>query len=237
MEGTGRRRLYLMRHGHVDYFDPALKDPRMAQLTAEGQKQATAASEALRRIPFDIAFFSGLDRTRQTAEIVLDAHENAPELQQDFGFEEIKAGFLQGVSREEAAARIAFGFDNAHTPGARFLETGESFMEAQQRVAMAMENLIFQYRWKNGLLVAHEGINRIILSWLCGGGLATLKSFEQDLACVNVIDLRITPNQHNDGLQIERAILKAVNITPYDYLKHGLERTSLEHLFEIDFDA
>ena len=84
-------------------------------------------------------------------------------------------------------------------------------------------------------MVAHEGVNRIGLGWACGGGLKTIASFEQDLCCVNVIDLDITPAPSGNGLTIERILIKAINVTPYDFVKHGLSRTSLEHLFDIDF--
>jgi probable phosphoglycerate mutase len=40
-----------------------------------------------------------------------------------------------------------------------------------------------------------------------------------------------------EGLAIERVLIKAVNVTPYDYVKHGLSRTSLEHLFDVDLRA
>ena len=72
---TGRRRIYLMRHGHVDYFAPEVveaSDPTLARLTEQGREQASAAGQALSAIPFDIALCSGLLRTRQTAELVLD---------------------------------------------------------------------------------------------------------------------------------------------------------------------
>ena len=56
---SGRRRIYLMRHGHVDYFDSALDDPRNAPLTDEGRDQAGAARDALANIAFDAALSSG----------------------------------------------------------------------------------------------------------------------------------------------------------------------------------
>ncbi|MEO0700401.1 MAG: histidine phosphatase family protein, partial [Pseudomonadota bacterium] len=52
---TGRRRLYLMRHGHVNYFDVAVEDFRQVPLTEEGQGQARSAGHALASIGFDAA--------------------------------------------------------------------------------------------------------------------------------------------------------------------------------------
>lgn len=233
MQATGRRRLYLMRHGHVDYFAPGITDPRSVSLTGEGRAQAAAAREALKAVDFDLAIHSGLPRTVETAEIVLEGRMLAARAEP--GLEELKSGWLVVETREELAALLAFSFDDAAAPGARFLPDGESFAAAENRITAAMETLIGAAAWRTALVVAHEGVNRIILGWACGGGLKTIGAFEQDLACVNVIDLDIAARADGQGLQIERAVIKAVNVTPYDYLKGGLPRTSLEHLFDVDF--
>ena len=240
MLGAGRRRLYLMRHGHVDYFAPGLDDPRSVPLTDQGCEQAAAAADALADIHFDIAVHSGLPRTKQTLEILLKDREEHPPTRQLDGLEELKSGWLKAESREALAAILAFSFDKADQKGARFLPDGELFADAENRIIQALEGLIksddvLSQNWRTGLVVAHEGVNRIILGWLSGGGLKSVAAFEQDLCCVNVIDIDVTPNEAGNGLQIERAVLKAVNVTPYDYIKQGLPRTSLEHLFGVDF--
>jgi phosphoserine phosphatase len=234
MQGTGRRRVYLMRHGHVDYFAPGITDPRTVPLTETGRAQAAAARDALAGVSFDIAVHSGLPRTIETMAIVLDGR-SGPEPRPEEGLEELKSGWLVADSREELAARLAFSFDAAGSDGARFLPDGESFAEAEARITAAMERLIRGALWKTALIVAHEGVNRILLGWATGGGLKTIGSFEQDLCCINVIDLDIAPGALTGSLVIERAILKSVNVTPYDFVKAGLPRTSLEHLFGVDF--
>jgi probable phosphoglycerate mutase len=81
--------------------------------------------------------------------------------------------------------------------------------------------------WHTALLVAHEGINRIMISWASGMPPGMQGSFEQDTGCINVLDFDLT----EDG-EIDRSMVKAINITPYNYLKHGMNLTSLEALFE-----
>lgn len=235
MEGAGRRRIYLMRHGHVDYFAPDVTDPRTVPLTDKGRAQAAAAGDALQHVHFDIAVYSGLLRTRQTADVILAGHEAPPDLVAAEGLEELKSGWLKATSREELAARLAYSFDGAETPGARFLPDGETFADAETRIRRELDDLLLQQVWKTALIVAHEGVNRIILGLACGGGLKTIAAFEQDLACVNLIDVDVTPAENGEGLQVERMVVKAVNMTPYDFVKKGLSRSSLEHLFEVDF--
>jgi phosphoserine phosphatase len=235
MDGAGRRRIYLMRHGHVDYFAPDIADLRSVPLTDEGRRQAEAARDALHNIEFDIAVCSGLPRTVQTAQIVLSGQENPPALIVREGLEELKSGRILAATREELAARLAYSFDGAAASGAAFLPDGELFVEAQARIISALEALVLNDKWRTALIVAHEGVNRIALGWACSGGLATISSFEQDLGCINLVDIDVTPNNTGAGLQIERVLIKALNVTPYDFLKHGLARTSLEHLFDVDF--
>src|SRR5262245_44260707 len=68
-----RRRIYLLRHGEVSYFDGAGKPfpPPSVALNEEGIAQAEAAAAVLRAVPIDRAVHSDLPRTRETAEIVL----------------------------------------------------------------------------------------------------------------------------------------------------------------------
>jgi probable phosphoglycerate mutase len=69
-------------------------------------------------------------------------------------------------------------------------------------------------------------VNRALLGWACGAGLAALGSFEQDMGCVNIIDVDLA-----DG-DIVRRLIKAVNLTPYNLAKLGLNRTSMETVCE-----
>lgn len=235
MIGAGRRRITLMRHGHVDYFAPDITDPRTVPLTDEGRRQAEAARDALRHSRFDVAVSSGLPRTKETAEIILAGNDAPPVLETVEGLEEVKSGWIVAKSREELAARLAYSFDNAEAEGASFLPEGETFANAEERIVASLSELVTTGDWKTALIVAHEGVNRIALGWASGGGLRTIAAYEQDLCCVNLIDFDITPNAEGDGLQIERVMIKAMNVTPYDFVKKGLSRTSLEHLFDIDF--
>ncbi|MEO1041600.1 MAG: histidine phosphatase family protein [Pseudomonadota bacterium] len=233
---TGRRRLYLMRHGHVNYFDVAVEDFRQVPLTEEGQGQARSAGQALASIGFDAAFHSGLPRTMETLRLVLESNqegvENEPLAIE--GFEELRGGHVIVQTQTELAARLAFSFDAAAEEGATFLPDGERFADAESRIVEALHLLIHNYSWKKAILVAHEGVNRILLAHLSGGGLGALGHFEQDLCGINVLDFDVT--QLADGsLHVERVILKAVNVTAHDPIKEGLPRTSLEHLFGIDF--
>ena len=244
---TGRRRIYLMRHGHVDYFGKEILaaggDTKVVPLTPLGQEQADAAGRALSHIRFDRAACSGVPRTQQTAERVLatQPEDVAPDLEIIPGLVEIHGGRPGKIrSRAELAARMAYYFESAADEGATMMEGGEVFRDALDRAVDEIERLLAEPGWHTMLITAHEGINRLILGWAATGcsrasALTAVRSFEQDPACINVLDFDMVPLEGgNPGTSIERALIKAVNVTPYNYFKHGMNMTSLESIFAED---
>jgi probable phosphoglycerate mutase len=235
---TARRRIYLMRHGHVDYFAPEVvksRNTRDVILTPKGRMEADAAGRALAPVPFDRAICSGLRRTCETAEIVLSLLPNPPKLELEPDLAEIYGGRARVTSRAELVAMMTSHFAKAAEKGATMLEGGESFILAQARAIAVIERILTQPDWKQILIVAHEGINRLLLSWIASSGLLATHAFEQDTGCINVVDFDMTPGKDGKpGHEIERALIKAVNLTPYNYLKHGMNLTSLEAIFARD---
>jgi broad specificity phosphatase PhoE len=77
MTTTPRRRLFLMRHGSVTYFDASGRPypPETVPLNDEGRAQADAAGHAFAAagVRFDRVIVSGLPRTVETAARVLAA--------------------------------------------------------------------------------------------------------------------------------------------------------------------
>lgn len=239
LPGTvARRRIYLMRHGHVNYFSKDIlegrSDSKSVPLTKLGREQADAAGVALSHIKFDRALSSGYPRTRTTAELVLAAQPagQAPVLETEPRLVEVESGGTHNVSsRQEMIEAIAHQFENADQPGARMGPEGEYFAAAQARAIEAVEDLLRAPDWHTVLISAHEGINRLLLSWAACKNLSATGAFEQDTACINVLDFDLNRDAQC-GSFIKRSLIKAVNITPYNYTKHGMNQTSLETIFE-----
>jgi probable phosphoglycerate mutase len=229
---TSRRRIYLMRHGHVDYLNRdvlAAGGINDVPLTPRGRSQAEAAGKAFSHIEFDRAASSGFPRTKETAEIVLSFQKSSPALETLPDMIEIQGGKMTPAkSRADLIARMNENFARAGHPDATNHEGGEIFALAQARAVGTITRLLAEPGWHTMLLTAHEGINRLVLSWMTGAGLSAMAAFEQDTGCINVLDFDM------DGTTIVRPLIKAVNVTPYGYLKHGMNQTSLEAIFERD---
>ena len=232
---TGRRRIYLMRHGFVDYTSEAVRkarDPKVATLTPRGEEEARAAGVALSEVHFDLALYSGLPRTRQTAEIVLAEHPKAPKLEVDERFGELRSGtYMDFHSAEHLAAVMTFTFEQAGEPGAEFLPGGEKFADALVRGRAGLRDLLLRPGWATALVVAHEVMNRMLLADVIGAPLGASAGFEQDTGCINILDFDMVPDESGQGTRIERGVIKAVNLTPANYLKNGMNLRSLEAIF------
>jgi probable phosphoglycerate mutase len=235
LPGTAsRRRIYLMRHGHVDYLAKHVVAEgaiNIVPLTTRGRLQAEAAGKALAPVALDRALCSGYPRTHETASHVLAAQAKPPALEIDPGLVEIAGGQMNPPpkSRAELIARMKDRFGDAARSGATNHEGGEAYAGAQARAVASLTRLLKAPGWHTALVVAHEGINRLVLSWASGAGLGAMGAFEQDTGCINVLDFDL----HTDG-SIERTMIKSVNLTPYNWLKHGMNLTSLEAIFERD---
>ncbi|MEL7545941.1 MAG: histidine phosphatase family protein [Pseudomonadota bacterium] len=239
-----------MRHGFVDYTSRKVRetqDPSLAYLTQQGKDEAAAAGKALSEVPFDLAFHTGLDRTKETASIVISHNKAPPALEVEARLQELQSGqYIDFKSAEHLAATMTFQFEQAGEVGATFLPGGERFSDAMLRIKEGVQDLLARPNWSRVLIVAHEGINRLLLSWVIGAPLGASSGFEQDTGCINIIDFDLVPlsaarkTTPEDGARhlmstkdvtVERAVIKSVNLTPANYLKHGMNLRSLEAIF------
>jgi len=226
---TNRRRVYLMRHADVSYFDANGQpvDPRHVPLTDVGRRHALAAGELLKDVSFDVSICSGLPRTEQTARLVLG--ERNVSLRHEPRLKEIRGGRLSAVPAAEREQVIAYAYDVAGEPGAIFIG-GEAWESLRQRVLEVWTELLADDSWLNLLVVAHDAVNRLLLSHVTGAGLACMKAFEQDPACINIIEVDIC-----DGVAL-RAFLRAVNLVAYNLAGKDNHRTVMEKVWA-DFNA
>ncbi len=207
-----RRRIYLMRHGEVAYFDETGQPvaPDEVALTKRGREQARVAAEALAGVEFDRVLASGLPRTVETARIVAGREpESWPELR------EIRGADLRAIPEDELERAFVGAFRGVVPNDARFLG-GESYGELFDRVLPALERLLADERWDTALAVLHGAVNRAILSYALTGERMFLGHFEQAPACINVLDVG------------DEWIVRAVNLAPYDLIHAAGRGTTME---------
>ena len=212
-----RRRLYLMRHGAVAYFDDTGNPvaPDDVPLTREGREQALAARTLLADVRLDRVMASGLPRTTETAALVAPEHEVElwPELR------EIMGSKLSSIPADELEEAFVHAFRGVVPNDKRFLG-GETIGGLFDRVVPALERLVADAAWDTVLVVAHGAVNRAILSYVLTGERMFLGRFEQAPGCLNVLDVG------------EDSIVRAVNVAPVDLVHATTRKTTMEQYWD-----
>ena len=221
-----RRRLYLMRHGSVDYFldDGTPVPPDTVPLNATGRAQADAAGAlfAASGVTFDRVLVSGLPRTVETAQRVLASAGSCTTIEVDAALQEIRPGRLSDIPKEAVRQAFVGAFESGGTLDTiephRFLG-GESVGELLDRCLPAWTQFMARDHWDCALLVLHGGVNRALLSSALAGTRAFFGRIEQAPACINVLDIGE-----------DHAVVRAMNLSPTQWLQHRERQTTMEKL-------
>jgi len=225
MSFNPRRRVYLMRHGSVTYFDgdgkPVL--PEQVPLNEAGKLQASAAGRVFADagVRFDRVIVSGLPRTVETASRVLSETKQAIDIEHWSDLIEIRGGKLAHIPDAELKDAFTGAFEGVASEHKRFLG-GESVGELMNRVHPSVEKLRNDTQWDTVLLVLHGGVNRAILSYALTGQRLFLGNIAQTAGCINVLDV---------GEQPTDWVVRVVNYSPPSQLQAESRGTTMEALF------
>jgi alpha-ribazole phosphatase/probable phosphoglycerate mutase len=198
-----KTRLFLVRHGelvtsrewrYVGHLD--------VELNEIGIEQMQRAGERLKSEQVDVLLSSDLKRTRKGAEIIGTMLGLTPQSYREF--REISLGEWEGLTRDEIAAQFPEDFEERSKDLPHFrIKNGESFSDLKKRVITKLEQTLEEHQGKRIALIAHGGVNRIILTHVLGMDLSHLTRLDQAYGCLNIID-------YFDGMPVVRL----VNSTP-----------------------
>ncbi len=221
-----RRRIYLMRHGNVTYFDDTGKPyfPDDVPLNAEGRAQALAAGRVFSQenLHFDRVIVSGLPRTIETAECVLTQTGQQAALEHWADLREIQGGELTALRDDELKNAFLGAFDGI-VPEATCFLGGETIGALLDRVHPCLARLRADPDWDTVLLVLHGGVNRAILSYILTGQRLFLGHLGQAAGCINVLDV---------GVHEADWVARILNYTPLDPLQADSRATMMEVYYE-----
>ena len=220
-----RRRVFLMRHGSVTYFDASGRPvlPETVALNELGRAQASAAGQSFARdgVRFDRVIVSGLPRTVETASRVLAETGQAIAIETWRELEVIRGGRLSTIPDEQLRDAFTGVFEGVVPPEKRFLG-GESTGELMDRVHPALARLRGDPDWDTVLLVLHGGVNCAILSWALTGQRLFLGNLAQTAGCINALDV---------GEAEQDWVVRFVNYTPPVPLQLASRSTTMEELY------
>jgi alpha-ribazole phosphatase len=183
-----RTRIYLARHGElvtssewrfVGHMDVALN--------TTGIRQFEVLAERLRDEQIEAVYSSDLQRTVQSARIVAECFGLTPVARSEL--REIHLGAWEGLTMDEIRASFEDEFLKRMCDVARYrIMGGESFEDVSTRVIPCLDACLDAHRGRNILIVAHGGVNRVILCHALGLPLDAIVRIEQAYACLNIID-------------------------------------------------
>ncbi|MDP3181947.1 MAG: histidine phosphatase family protein [Desulfobaccales bacterium] len=181
-------RRYLVRHGRVaDGQAHRYHGHNDIGLSPQGEKQLQDLAAQLKPVPLAGVYASDLFRAFRGAEIICRGRKLAPQAVPEF--REVNFGVWEGLSFEEIAAHYPVELEGRFQDLANFrIPGGESLMDVRRRALPRLDELIKQHAGQTILVVAHAGINRVIVSEALGLPLDNLFRLDQNYGCLNIID-------------------------------------------------
>jgi alpha-ribazole phosphatase/probable phosphoglycerate mutase len=195
-----RTRIYLVRHGQVEgYQEKRYNGQSNVLLTEIGKEQSERICARLSGLALQAVYSSDLCRSRYCARLIADGHDL--DVVAEEALREINFGDWEGrpwVELQETYPqdwqRRLQDLTNYQVPG------GESLQDTADRIRPVIRRIIENHPGGDVALVAHGGINRIILLDAIGAALEQAFSIEQDYGCLNIIDYQ------DDGRSVVRLL-------------------------------
>ncbi len=181
-------RLYLVRHGRVaEGHTDRYHGHNDIGLSDQGFEQFEALAESLAAMPLAGVYSSDLTRTITGADIVSRGRDLSPLIIPEF--REVNFGAWEGLTFAEIMAQYPAELEERFRDLANFrIPGGESLKDVKARALPKLKELLARHSGSAFLIVAHAGINRVILSEAMGLPLDHLFRLDQNYGCLNIID-------------------------------------------------
>ncbi len=188
--------LYLVRHGETEGSEvKRYKGSIDVPLSEKGIEQMEQVAKYLNRSyktysGLKAVYCSPLIRALKSAEIVAEPHGLKPIVIPDL--RERSFGIWEGMSFNEIKDKYPEEFEAwAGNPLKYSPVGGESTLEVRDRVIIGLNKILNDHNSqgaRNIAIVAHGGVNRIILCHIMGIPLENIFRIEQNFAAINIIE-------------------------------------------------
>lgn len=180
--------LYLIRHGAIETSTPRrFIGQTDVPLTAKGEGQLAALGRYLRLEKIEKIFSSPLQRCQRSSEILQSFWGGSVNVRD--AFREIDLGAWEGLTVAEVEKKFPGEYGVRGRDMASYVPPGgESFSDLLDRVLPAFKQILEQLEQPTAV-VAHAGVNRVLLSHLLGMPLQHIFSLGQNYGCYNQITI------------------------------------------------
>ncbi|NQT57004.1 MAG: alpha-ribazole phosphatase [Desulfobacteraceae bacterium] len=182
-------RLYLIRHGQINGYEKfPVYGHTDVDMTKTGNLQMEKMAERLSLTEIKAIYSSDLKRSNKGALQIARYHDvpiySLPELR------EMCFGDWEGLTLSEIRNRFPGEMQKRqadllhyNVPG-----EGESIKQFSERISNCFERILGEQKDNDFVIVAHGGVNRVILCNALGLDLVKIFNLQQDYGCLNIID-------------------------------------------------
>lgn len=179
--------IYLIRHGEISATKPRRFIGRTElPLTSHGREQIVSLGQMLAwQRSFEKIICSPLSRCLESGEI-LSANLGI-KVETEEGLSEIDLGDWEGLTVADVMSRFPGEYEKRGESLLSYRpEGGESFSDLQGRVLPALLRIIEETSSVTAV-VAHAGVNRVLLCHILGLSLEKMFQLPQDYGCYNIL--------------------------------------------------
>jgi alpha-ribazole phosphatase len=185
---TPHTRIYLIRHGQVTGFDqPRYNGQTDVALTDYGIEQYQHLKERLADKKISACYTSDLSRCTIGAGII--CRSLGIEASAHRELRELNIGVWEGLAWQEIQATWPDGWQARLADLVNYrVPDGENLLDVEARVMPVINKVVERHKGEEVLVVAHGGVNRVVLLNAIGAPLAGMFNIEQSFGCLNIID-------------------------------------------------
>lgn len=184
-------RIFLWRHPEVQGFrEGRFFGHHDVGLSKDGREQVRAMARRMTAEKLSAVYCSDLQRTRLAAEAIGRVQRPRRKPEPVAALRELNLGVWEGLTYKDIAERYPADLAARYQDLAGFrIAQGESLSDLAERVVPAFMRMVEENKGGRVCVVAHAGVNRVILAKLMGAPLDRVFRLGQDYACLNVIDV------------------------------------------------
>jgi broad specificity phosphatase PhoE len=181
-------KIYIARHGETTWNAEGRAQGRSdPDLSPKGYSQSLALLEHLKGKPISAIYTSTLRRAILTAQPTAE-HLGLP-IRKEPELDEIALGIMEGLRFDDIDEGIRVEWERFrenrltyHIPGA------ENYTDVSNRVRPFKERILRDHEGQEILIVAHRGVNRMLVGLLLEGSLEEALNIEQTNECLYLIE-------------------------------------------------
>jgi phosphoserine phosphatase len=185
-------RAIVLRHGQSSFNVQGKIQGRSDRsvLTEKGQKDAGAAGRALAGIDISAIYCSPLQRARQTAQIAISGLETPLDLQPDPDLMEIDLPFWENMIQAEVKEKYPQEYQTWKNQPHKFTLDDRFYpvLSLYEQATKFWQRVVSQHQGQTILIVAHNGINRALISTALGISPDRYHSIQQSNCGISILN-------------------------------------------------